>query len=421
LAAGSLVAALFLALPARGQFAQYTPPGGGGGEPENRKARLEEAVSEARWRLGPVRLDPWLGLSDVGYVRDQAGGEARAERRVTASAGAGLRAYLPTGPKVVWAAHLLPEYTWAEDEAASRANGRYGAGLFAYFNRLTLEATATRIEQLSIVSPEVLARSNARGDQLALSAELQVRGSLYLLAGASRAELEHLVEPGQAASVQALDDLDREENVSRLGLRFETRGGWRVGLGAEWSEVDFATAAADRSNSGVAPTLEIERPEGRLRLALAVAWRSLEPEGEARFVPFEGPTGTLRVAFGEGRRLAPALYARRNVVYALGEVFSHFESDRAGLSLGSTLGRRVTLVAFGEAGRDRYEPVEPGALRRDDQQAYGLTLEIPLGRSLALSLGASRESYESSDPAADREFTAVRAGLRLSGGPSPWY
>src|SRR5690606_978111 len=92
---------------------------------------------------------------------------------VTASAGAGLRSYLPVGSDVVVSAHALPEYSWwADREELRRLNGRYGAGAFGFFNRLTLQATAQRNEQLAIRSYEVPEQGNTRQDEIALAAEV---------------------------------------------------------------------------------------------------------------------------------------------------------------------------------------------------------------------------------------------------------
>lgn len=421
-----LAACLSLAPPARAQFAQYTAPGGPERPGEARQQRLEEALSEARWRLGPVRVEPWLGLRDVGWVDTGTDTAEDSQSRFTATAGAGLRAYLPTGPKVIWAVHALPQYVWADDEGASRLNGRYGAGFFGFFNRLTVEATATRSEELGIVTPEVLQRASSRVDRADLSAEVLVAGSVALFATTSRAQTESLVDEEQAGAVQALPLLDRTETVSRAGLRLRSRGGFVVGLGAEWSEADFDTPttggpALDRSNSGTAPVLEISNPEGRLVLSLDLAYRSLEPDGESTFVPYDGLTGRLQLTTGGQGRLRPTLYASRNVIYALTPPFSYAESDRAGVALTLALGRRTSLVTFAEVGRDDYAAADAELGRRDDQTAYGARLTLSLGRSASLQLGAGREEYDSSPPGLERSFTTVQVGITLGAGEGTWY
>lgn len=430
-AAGLACALAALATPAIAQFAQYTPPGGAAEEPGTRQEKLDRAIEDARWRLGAVRVEPWFGLREIGYVDDAppagaAAGTDGGDGQATVTAGAGFKAYLPTGPKVVLAAHALPEYIWAEEASLRRANGRYGAGFFGFFNRLTVEATATRAQQLGVATPELLRRTDTRADQAAASLELNVLRSLYVFADSTLTRVENLADDADDPELAGLARLDREEQVSRAGLRLKSRGGWLIGLGVERSDVDFESAgsgpaAGDRSNSGTAPVLELAHPEGRLQVVADVAWRSLEAKGGAPFVPFDGVTGSLRLGWGEGGRLQPAIYVFRNLVYALDPSYSYLESDRYGLSLGLRLGHRTLLAVFAEAGTDDYQPTELAPLRDDDQLAYGASAALELGRSLHLSLGWSREEYDSNLPGRDRELTVVRGGLTLGRSPSPWY
>src|SRR6185436_16755606 len=83
-----------LAGSAKGQFLLFTPPGGPEGRPETTKERLEREISEAPHHLGPVRIAPLVGFRDVAYVRDLFADGTRTRSDVTATVGAGLRAYL---------------------------------------------------------------------------------------------------------------------------------------------------------------------------------------------------------------------------------------------------------------------------------------------------------------------------------------
>src|ERR1700730_15130181 len=95
-----------LAGRAGAQFSQYTAPGGPEGRPADRKGELAKEVQEARFRLGPGRVEPTAGLRDVSYVKTLVASSAVTQPTdFTATAGAGLRAYLPTGPQVTWTAY----------------------------------------------------------------------------------------------------------------------------------------------------------------------------------------------------------------------------------------------------------------------------------------------------------------------------
>jgi hypothetical protein len=403
--------------PALAQFAQYTPAGGPGEFPEDRKMSFEDAVENARWRLGPIRADPWIGIRDVGWLSNTAKGE----RDFSATAGAGLRTYLPTGPKSLLAAHVLPEYVWySAASERNRLNGRYGAGFFGFFNRLTASLTATREQALGIVTAQIPERVNTRSDEAAAALELRVQGSLYLFTEASESRIRSLADDERDASARASTALDRDETILRAGLRWRTRGGWLVGIGVEESEVDFLAGRNDRSNSGTAPILEVLKEEGRTVLGLELAFRSLEPEGDATFLPYDGVTGSFRIG-RRGGRLEGTLYGSRGLIYALDLPFSYYEDDRLGISFATSLGRRTSVGGFVEAGVNDYQAVSPDIDRSDEVAAYGLNVTMPCYSSLRLTVGYYNEEYTSDLPGADRTITAIHAGITLGAGPSPWY
>lgn len=419
------VAALvtLVAAPAGAQFSQYTTPGGPGDADVSKKGQLENAVSTARWRLGPVRIAPWFGISDVGYVNDgrRVEGETRSEQRqLAATGGVGFRAYLPTGPKVTWAVHLLPEYTWAEDPELRRTNGRYGLGVFAFFNRLTVEATATRTQLFGIATSEVLRRVDTRNDRLSLAAEVEAFGSLHVFARFETSEVSNLTPSIDDPDLARLALLDRDEQVTRAGLRLRSRDNWVLAAGVESSDVVFATALANRSNTGTSPFLEVSRDGHKIDLTLDLVARSLEPKRGSTFDPFDEITGSFSVKLDLGR-IAPHLYFHRNLVYSVEDTSAYLLSDRAGISLKFPLGNRASIATFFEQGQDDYVSPRAIGLRQDDQTAYGASLQWKLRGTLGLVLGASREDYTSNQPGADRQFDSIRAAVTLGSGPSPWY
>ena len=403
---------VFVPLAARGQFDQYTQTGGPDPVLVDPKEQLEAAVEEARWRFGGLRVDPWIGIRNVGYVDSGQG-----ERQLSGSAGIGLRTYLPTGPKVIWAAHLLPEYAWFEDSSErSRVNGRYGVGFFGFFNRLTVEALATRQEVLDIVSTEVQQRVNARSDVIELLGEVRLAGSINLYARGTTSSIENLLEEEERLDpgIAPFNLLDREEETLRLGLRYRTRGDWLIGLGVEDSTVEFDDPIFDRSNSGTSPFFELSIRGRSLAIDADVVFRDLEADGPSGFVAFNGVSGRFSLILGgERSRLSPALYARRELVYTLGGS-SYLIDERFGVRAGLPIGRRLGLGAFVETGTNEYEG-EVGPQRSDDVLAYGADLSIQLGARFGIAIGYSKEEFESNLPGLDRTVDVVRAGITFGG------
>ena len=85
--------------PARAQFVQYTTPGDILRQEVIDQERLEQSMEAARWRVGRLFADPWIGLTDVSVLsasEDDNGVESDRDR-LRVSGGAGIRAYVTGG------------------------------------------------------------------------------------------------------------------------------------------------------------------------------------------------------------------------------------------------------------------------------------------------------------------------------------
>ncbi len=424
--ARSLVLLLALAVAgadvALAQFDQYTEPGGPTARPEERKDELEKAMADASWRLGAVRVKPWFGIYDVRYV-DNAFGSPTGEEvsDLTGTVGAGLRTYLHTGPKVIWAAHLLPEYVaWRELDEKNTVNGRYGLGFFGFFNRLTVEAVGERDQQQRLGSPEVPELAHQRSERAHVALELEATRAISVFTAGQVVRLRSLIEAPEEAP---LDRLDRDATYLRAGLRWRLPRGWSVGLGAERSDVEFDTddPRHDRSNAGTSPLLVVRLDRDDHYLRFEAAQRELEPEPGSSFVAFDETTGSLELGLRTESRLTTWIYGRRGLLYTLDDSYGHALDDRYGLSARLGLGARSQLLAFAEAGRLEFVAAAPGVVaRRDDVRAIGASFGINLARKVTLALMARRLDYESNVAGLDRAVTSLGVGVSLGGGRAAW-
>lgn len=417
--------ALLAAAPAGAQFSQYTAPGSLLQRGTSKKEQLEKAVENARWRAGPFRLAPWVSIRDAAYVSDVfAGtieGEAPAddeEPDFTITAGAGLQGYLPLGPKGYFTVDALPQYVyWQKQDERRRLNGYYGAGLFGFFNRLTLEATARRAEEQAVLTPEFEQRIHTRQDLLDGDAELRLGRAIYLFGSASWLTFEPLVaDLGDDPRLPPFEDLNREERVLRGGVEYRPDDRLRVAVGVERSEAEFRGTARDRSNSGTSPVLEASYDSDRLHLATGLARRSLEPDAGSEFVPFDETTGQVRVTLVPRWRLSYSAYALRDLTYSLEEGYSHFVSDRLGGSIGAKIGRASSFDVFYEAGVHDYAGTSADVPRRqDDFRAYGAALQLQLSDRFRWIVGVQRTQLESDSGAGlDRSLTVFHSSIDFS-------
>lgn len=427
------VLTLLAAAPAGAQFSQYTAPGTLLDRGTSKKEQMEKAVENARWRFGPFRVAPWLQVRDAAYVSDvfagsieageageAGGGQADEEPDFTITAGAGAQGYLPIGPKAFFTVDVLPQYVyWQKQDERRRLNGFYGAGLFGFFNRLTLQATVRRAEEQAVVTPEFEQRIHTRQDLIDGVVELRVGRALYLFGSAAGLTFEPLVEDlGDDPRLPRFDDLDREERVLRGGVEYRPDDRLRVAIGVERSEVEFGGSARDRSNSGTAPLLETSYDSERLHLAGSLARRSLEPEPGSELVPFDETTGQLQMTFIPRWRLSYSVYASRGLTYSIEPGYSHFTIDRLGGSIGSKIGRASLVDVFYETGLHDYATTSAAVpSREDDFRAYGTALHLQISERLRLNVGVQRTELESGLAGMtgfNQSLTVVQTSLEFS-------
>ena len=414
------------ARPAWGQFPQYTPPGGSTESSLDPETAIEQALEDARWQLGPVRLAPWIGVSQLAYVDDVSGGAAdgggagadAAVSDFTATAGAGLTAYLPTGPDVYWLAEAIPQYIWWQDLTERRqAVGRYGAGVFAFFNRLTLRVRAGREEEQRVFSSEFPQPAVGRKERVAADAELRLTGKLGLYAHGERAEISDRTEGAEEEPERApFAALDRDEERVRVGLRYRPVERVAIGLGVERTDLSSAAGVArDLSNEGTAPVFELAAEGNKVSLGVDLALLELEPVGASRFEPYDELAGSLHGSLALGARTRLEVYGSSFPVLSLAPDYSAYEDRRLGVALGGDFGTRTRIRLFADRGENRYRPIGPDVPdRADDVAAVGAELRFALTRSLAIEIRAESLEVDSDLEGNDREMTRVSTGISLS-------
>lgn len=411
-------ASSLLALPAPAQFAQYTAPGSLADGPSQRREALESAVAAARWRLGPIRLDPHLSISDLAYVDD---GREGSEPDWSVTLSAGLRAYLPVGPRTTVAAFALPEYVyWQEREEARRGNQRFGVGAFTYFNRLAVEVTATRVEDLDYVTAASAERVATRGDALALDLELPIGRRISLVASGTLSESEHDLDRESLAF--GLADLDREDRSYRAGLRWYLTPALSLTGTAGRTESDFASGADDRSNRGDSWSVGLAWNRPKLGVSLTTERSDIEPEPGSRFGGFEGSTWRGQVGWRPRERFGLSLYGQRQLAYSVLASEPFFLDQRFGAALSFGIGWRLRLELFAERGELDYTETAVATGRVDDLSAHGARLSAPLGRRFRFSVGARWVELESDLPGQGYEVTEILGSIGLGlGGGGLWY
>lgn len=402
-AAFSTLTSLVLAPPLAAQVRQYTPPGGRAEATAGRHEALETAVEEARWHAGPVRLDPAFWISDLAWVDSPATGEdpgsqtsSDAPSDITGRAGAGIRAYLPVGPKTTFAAYALPEYVWWKERVDERrVNQRFGIGSFTYFNRLAIALTAQRDEDFDFATGEVLQRYTSRNEALALELELPLLRRLSFFAQGADIQVRSLVDSASAPELaDFFSGLDRDDLAYRGGVRYYPDTRVRLGAGVGHSESDFAPGALERSNSGDFWYAEVGYNRPKLVVDLIYKQNRLRATEGSEFTDFDDSTGGARIEWRPRETFSARVYSARSLAYSLLQPQSSAYVDQSvGAGVDLSLGWRLRLNAYAETGSHRYQAVA-GALpdagnasRVDDVASFGIDLAIELIRELNLRVG----------------------------------
>ena len=404
--AAVLTAGLAAATPAA---AQYTAPGS-----TTRTSTIpteeefDRNLQEARWRLGSVRLVPWLGVRDAAYVSSEGlGGDV--EEDFTLTAGLGVRGYLPSG-KLTWAAHVLPEYSWWQDDEDKRnLNGRLGLGLFGHFNRLRLQLSQRRVEQQAFFSDEIRELTSSRSDRSNLKLEIDLARRLMLYGSAARIAFEN-----EEVENPALTALDRDEEIFELGLRYRSPRGLTLSLGWEESSTDFEPGARDLSNSGSSQLAALGFDGTRFDVSLALRRRDLSADEGSDFGEFDDTVGSLELAWDLTSRAALLTYARREQRYSVDAASSYNLFERQGARLEIDLGA-AALGLIGEVGEDEYTSVATGGVGRvDDVTSYGVDLRTDF-ELVGVGVQYLLTEYDSTFDDFDREVAIVGFRFELGG------
>jgi hypothetical protein len=417
---------LLLAPTVVAQTTQYTAPGGNVGESLPDREQIESEMEEARWRLGPFRLAPWLALRGLTYEDDvfveNEEGDEEATSDVHGSVGAGLSIYLPTGENVFWVVQALPEYLfWIDLDERNQLIGRYGAGVYADLNRLRLGLDGQLAEQQRTVTSESAQQVLSELTSVHAVAELEVSSAFSFAVDAARRE--HAYELADGSTVSAgfdYSNLDREESVLAGELRYHPSEKIELAVGAESTETDFDSGSRDLSSTGTSPYLRLRLDGNRLLFDARVVRRELEPEPGSALLPVDRTQGSARVELDLSHRFVLSLYGSLSTAYALAADYTQFDEERLGVGVGLPLSERLSLTAFYEAGSDDYEPIPDSLPRSDDVTSWGAGATFQIGEWLHYRAGVTQVDYRSNLPDFDRDYLRIDSSVVLSTGDWVW-
>jgi hypothetical protein len=371
---------------------------------------IEREMAGARWKLGPVRLIPQLFVRNAGYDSNVLGAPEDSPEVIsdwTATVAAGVRLLLPMGGKVFLRADLVPEYTWyAELEERRLLQGRYGLGLFAFFNRLHFDVAAYNNDSTGYLNSEVqaLVRTEARG--ASSDVEIEVLRNVSLWAGGRFQESRYEPLDDLPLEVDDPSELDRDAWGLRGGVRYGFRRDLKVSLGVEKTETEFVNRPlSDYETTAWLVGVSLDRKS--FYVNAIGGQRHGKPLPGSTFPEYDEFTGSGFVTVPISR-FELRVYGRRGILPSIDPDAVYYLETRGGLGVRVPIISRVSIQAYGEVGDNEYpEHVVGGQTipgRRDRIEAYGGGLQLVATDALSVDVLGYRTVTE---PGAGGEPSAV--------------
>ncbi|MFN7986170.1 MAG: outer membrane beta-barrel protein [Thermoanaerobaculia bacterium] len=404
-----------VARPARAQLF------GGANVPFQRTLTTREEVEQesetARFRLGPVKVMPVLGLRDVGYNDNVTGSPTNPVSDWTATIAGGAKVLVPFGEKWAVRGAVVPEYTWYLDSEDLRSwGGTYTGSLVALFNRLTLEAGGGYQKKSEIVSSEAVVARPRRTTEGKAELEVDVLPRFAVLAGYDAAKTRYDDAALVIGGAPTAANLDRDETLWKAGVLYRLREWFSLGAQVLGGTQRFVTApqARDNDQKGWAATARYDQE--RFYVSGSVGQRKSEARyAGSLYEPFDTTTYSYFVSWFVAHPVELQVGGSRGPVPSVSIAENYYLETRNFAALNVTLGQRFVLRGYGSLGTNAYSGAigaTPGTPKRnDDVTDYGVGASIYVARAVSLTPMLSRYRTDSNYVGADRTINRLYVNL----------
>jgi hypothetical protein len=383
-----------------------------------REEQIRRDLENSTLRLGPFRLEPMFMLRDLGYNNNVYGTPDDRVSDWSASVGAGTKWTLPFGSKMYFRGDAVADYTWYAELTERRIlGGTYSAALVGLFNRLSVQASAGKQKTFTPLSSELDANVVRTLSDTTFDAEIDLLKRLSVFGTFQGQSPSYEVPGAESGDFLKVDELSRDEQLVRGGIRYRVRSYFDVSLGAERTESTFELSPVGRDNTSEAVILGLHYDRPRIYANVNVASRQGKGVGNSAFPDYSTNTGSYFASYVLVAPIEVQAYGHKRVAYSIFESNAYFFENRNGASLMFRAGDRVLLRAFGELGDNRYPVASPGRseLRVDDATTVGGGFAFRLFRNVALTILLSQSEFDSNLDAFDRSVMRVQSGLSFGG------
>jgi hypothetical protein len=370
--------------------------------------QIRKQLETSRMRVGILRLQPTFAVRDAGYDNNVFGTSQDPVADWHSTASAGARFIIPMGSKLYARGAAIPEYTYYQKLTNLRSfGGTYDASLLGLFNHMTVEATSSLFKGLGPVNSEVDRAALGRRIDARGKLELDVFGHFSVFGLAETQRQRYIVSPDEIERGVSVKALERNERVSRGGVRYRFSQSFDVSVAAEKTRTEFLTVTSrDNNTRAVIVGARYDRPRSFLNLSIGTRTGEARNLGSA-FPKYSTTTGSYYASHTLTAGPAVDAYGHRGIGYSLTVENPYFLETSNGAGIILPLGRRFALRAFGETGTNDY-PLPVASIKRNDRvTTYGGGLATHLYRNVVLTAIASQTKTTSNLPGHDRSIFRV--------------
>jgi hypothetical protein len=382
-------------------------------------------MAEARYRLGPVRVFPKLSIGNAGYNSNVFGTSENEVGDWEATATAGARFLLPFGKKIYVQADVLPQYNWyASEKDLRNFGGAYGGTAFAFFNRLSVEASGAYTDSSVTPTSETPSQSILRQTSGAGTLALDVTRALSVLGGGSLRRTRYDSLPGSPIPAASLADQDRTDSSFFAGVRHSQLGPLVVTLVASDARAEFVNRAAQRDNETRSYMANVLVSAQRVFVNATGGYRQGRSLNGSLLPSFNSPIASAFVSWFPSSFLELQAWGNyRNLSYSLDPNYPLFYESRYGGGPVFRFGPRIRVQLYGSNGKNDYSVTSAAAALPPQASTrrtnYGGSMSVLFSRVIVLNVGASADRYRSPVPDQNRKVVRLLTGLSFEGFPTP--
>jgi hypothetical protein len=373
-------------------------------------ANLERIVNDARWRMGTLKYNASLQLSNAGYDSDVYFGSAlKPVPDYTFTAGPQVRLFVPLAKGVILDLSEMPQYAFYLRTAGDRAfNNSLRGQLHLALDRLYFQAGGKLVSAKERVSTELNIHIRRREDDLTGMSFWQVSEKTALALQYRSFRYEY--EPSADGSINIGLNLNRTERYFNLTGYLQQVARSRLYMDAEYGSFSFKEPLSRNKDSrsyGLFIGLEfLPAPEkqeqgkgieGKINFGYK-SFDFLDP----RRPDYRGLVGNSSLVLRLVERTALRAGFTRDIQFSAFSDIAIYIQTSVGAGLSYAFTRMISFLYDFSYNRNKYVQIQNvGSLQQDEYFNHSLGFSVRLQKNLEGSLVASfGRRNRNTDPAA---------------------